>query len=267
MSSPSVVPPTSSFSQHALLLDVEIRNYVLLPILLLMILVTILRNDLSVLFNWSSSTNELKKIRENHLLLRTRRLRASTSKIPLESFERRKAFFVHPEQGLLTKKSKPPKNQEALPGMANNPMMDPSNMGNMAKGQATMIFSQIYMLLLYSIIDYFFPGFVAAKLPFALTRGFKGMFQDRIDLPTLEVSYVSSSSWFFLIFSGLRELSVVLLGAGANIPIAPEMNQQQMMFDPTKAFATEAENLNLTQHVWACEDSLQRLVSKKHKNK
>jgi len=203
-------------------------------------------------------------------MLRSRRLRANGNKIPEDAFERRKAFYTHAEHGLLTKKSKPTQNQEAvIPGMVQNPLMDPNNMGPMMKGQAAMIFSQIYLIVLYNIIDHFFSGFVAAKLPFALTRGFKGMFQHGIDLPSLEVSYVSSSSWYLLIFSGLRELSVALLGAGANIPMGPGMTpgmaggmQQPQMFsqDPAKGFLAEKENVQMTQHDWICADSLKRLI-------
>jgi len=249
----------------ALLLDVEIRNYVLVPILILMLLVTILRNEVMVLFH-STPTTDLKKIRESQILLRSRRLRAFGNRIPVDAFERRKAFFIHADQGLLTKKSKPPQNQDAIAGMAQNPMMDPNNMGPMMKGQAAMIFSQVYLIVLYNLIDHFFSGFVSAKLPFALTRGFKGMFQHGIDLPSLEVSYVSSSSWYLLIFSGLRELSVALFGAGANIPMGnmpTSVPQQNMFSDPVKAFLAEKENMQLTQHDWLCADSLKRLINSK----
>jgi len=247
-----------------LLLDVEIRNYVLVPILVLMIFVTILRNEVMIFFH-SAPVNDLKKLRDGQIMSRARRLRACGSRIPEDGFERRKAFLVHADQGLLTKKSRPPPNQNdnGLPNMANSPLMDPNNMGSMMKGQAAMIFSQIYLLVLYNLIDHFFSGFVSAKLPFALTRGFKGMFHSGIDLPSLQVSYVSSSSWYLLIFSGLRELSVVLFGAGANIqmtPMAP-MPQQNLFTDPTKSFLAEKESVQNTPHDWVCEDSIKRLAN------
>ncbi len=103
-------------------------------------------------------------------------------------------------------------------GFGNNPMMDPSNMGGMMKGQVAMILNNIYMIFLYHGIEHFFSGFIAAKLPFSLTRGslhtffsskigFKTMFQAGIDLSDLEVSYISSSSWFLINFTGMAGMS------------------------------------------------------------
>uniref|UniRef100_A0A6B2LFZ1 ER membrane protein complex subunit 3 n=1 Tax=Arcella intermedia TaxID=1963864 RepID=A0A6B2LFZ1_9EUKA len=240
-----------------MLLDAGIRNYVLLPILVLMFLVTVLRNEIMTLFH-SPPKTDLKKLRENHILLRSRRLRGNGTKIPKDSYDRRRAFLVDDELGLLTILGKPPANETGIPGMPKTPAMDPSSM---MKGQVSMIFSQMYIIFLYNLIEHFFSGIVTAKLPFALTRGFKGMFHSGIDLPSLEVSYVSSSSWFLLIFSGLREVSVALFGAGNTVPMNPmAMPQQQPMFaDQSKVFLSEKENIILTPHSSHTDSSLKRL--------
>src|SRR5438105_13097516 len=90
-----------------------------------------------------------------------------------------------------------------------SPMMDPSNMSVMMKRNATMVISN---LLLYSWVDSFFSGFVAVKLPFPLTNGFKEMMQRGIDLTSLDPTYVSSLSWYILTLFGLRGLNSLVLG-------------------------------------------------------
>ena len=69
------------------------------------------------------------------------------------------------------------------------------------KGQMTMMVQNMVMM---QGISYFFSGYVLVKVPFHLTNGFKGMFQRGLDLKTLDTSYVSSVSWYFLVMFGLR---------------------------------------------------------------
>jgi hypothetical protein len=39
------------------------------------------------------------------------------------------------------------------------------------KGQAAMLLTNLYMIVLYNVVDHAFSGFIAAKLPFSLFRG------------------------------------------------------------------------------------------------
>jgi len=230
------------------------------------LLVTLIRTNITAMFQ-SVAKTDLAKVYEGQILLRSRRLRSALSRIPEEAFQQRKLFFNREQTGILVKKSVKPKDEDPLAALQKNPMMDPSSM---MKGQAAMLFTNIYFIGMYSVIDYLYSGFVTAKLPFLLTRGWKGMFQAAIDLPNLEVSYVSSSSWYILVIFGINGISSILFGPGASmnmmqqdpVMMAASQNQQQpQMFghDPTKVFVAEKDALALVQHRWDAEDSLKRL--------
>jgi hypothetical protein len=75
-------------------------------------------------------------------------------------------------------------------------------------------------------ISYFFSGFVVGKLPFSLTQRFKVMLQRGIALKTLDSSYVSSLSWYFLTMFGTQGLTALLLGSQSENSDAKMMQQQ-----------------------------------------
>lgn len=95
-----------------------------------------------------------------------------------------------------------------------------------------------------------------AKAPFMLTEGFKQMLQRDVALTTLETSYVSSLSWYFLALFGLRGFFSLVLGDQAMAEDARMMQQQMgmgmggnpMQFDPKKAYKQEKAALNFVEH-------------------
>ena len=58
----------------------------------------------------------------------------------------------------------------------------------------------------------YFSGFVIAKVPFPLTPRFKMMLQQGINLQSLDPSYVSALSWYFLVMFGIRGVMGLFLG-------------------------------------------------------
>jgi len=234
-----------------LLLDVNIRNFVLLPILFVMFSVSVLRYTLSMMFPTTPS-KDLKAAYDAQIVIRVRRLLGNGGRISRTAFERRRAFFSHEKKGLLSLKALPPKDKVEM-GF-DFPVMDPSKM---MAGQMSMVMNNLYIVTLYNTVEYFFSGFIAAKLPFALTGGFKRMLHAGIDLENLEVTYVSSSSWYLLCFSGLNQLTTVLLGAGAVLPsgleaqMLPQLGQQGMFggaSQPHKMFEAEKKLVLDAQH-------------------
>lgn len=85
-------------------------------------------------------------------------------------------------------------------------------------------------------VNFFFTGFVVAKVPFPLTQKFRGMLQRGVDLQSLDVTYVSSLSWYFLNVFGLRGLLSVALGEETVDDTAIMQQQMQMGMDTNQAY-------------------------------
>ena len=98
------------------------------------------------------------------------------------------------------------------------------------------------------------------------------MLQRGVELQSLDVTYVSSLSWYFLNLFGLRGLFSVVLGENTidDTQFAMQMQMQQQMaasgMDTSKAYVQERENLELIQHAWAlqnAEESAAAILKKK----
>ena len=83
-------------------------------------------------------------------------------------------------------------------------------------------------MVMMTFISYFFSGFVLVKVPFGLTNRFKVMLQRGVDLSTLDVSYVSSLSWYFLLMYGLRSVFKLVLGQDSVAEEEKRMLNMQM---------------------------------------
>jgi len=198
-----------------LLLDPRIRNWVLLPIMIVTFLVQALRHYVTEYMKLSSAQSQQetdpRKIYEKQLLLRARRLRTNANCIHSQAFRSRKGLFLNAESGLLTVESNKKKAEDP---MSQLPMMNPMFAMDMMKRNLAMVVPQ---LLIGALVNFFFSGFVAVKLPFSLPQKFKTMLQRGIMLHSLDPSYVSSLSWYFLVLFGLRGLNTLLLGDTAPI--------------------------------------------------
>ena len=86
-------------------------------------------------------------------------------------------------------------------------------------------------MLTMAWVNFFFSGFIVARVPFPLTQRFRGMLQRGVDLPGLDVTYVSSLSWYFLIVFGLSGVLQLLLGE-ATVNDTALMQQQMAMVRP-----------------------------------
>ena len=123
-------------------------------------------------------------------------------------------------------------------------------------------------------VNYFFSGFVVAKVPFPLTQRFREMLQRGVDLQGLDVTYVSSLSWYFLNVFGINGLLQLVLGEATNVNDLQAQQQMMMMVSPpcalssrspsltplpmppqgmdtAKAYVAEREALEALRHEWA----------------
>ncbi|XP_065058173.1 ER membrane protein complex subunit 3-like [Rhopilema esculentum] len=241
-----------------LLLDPAIRLWVIVPIFLITFLVGVIRHHASILLQ-SATKLDVEQVKQSHALIRTRFLRDHGKYIPKKSFSMRKSFFNDKENGYL--KTKKPKSAQK------NPMQDPTMMMDMMKGNLTNV---LPMIVIGGWINWTFSGFITTKVPFPLTLRFKAMLQRGIELTSLDASWVSSVSWYFLNVFGLRSLYSLILGeenaADQGRVMQEQMTGGPMPNDPGKAFDAEWEALEITDHDWAMKNIEEELLSEYKQN-
>ena len=144
-------------------------------------------------------------------------------------------------------------------------LSDPTMMTSMLTKNLNFI---VPNMLTAGWVNFFFTGFVVGKVPFPLTQRFRGMLQRGIELQSLDVTYVSSLSWYFLNFFGLRGVFNLCLGENTLDDTQAMQQQMAMGMNTEKAFAAVKENLDMMEHEFVlyvaerrAERLLRRLVS------
>ncbi|GIY75482.1 ER membrane protein complex subunit 3 [Caerostris darwini] len=237
-----------------LLLDSDIRLWVFLPIVTITFLFGIVRHYISILLT-SSKKVELTQVQDSQAIIRNRLLRENGKYIPRQAFLMRKHYFNNEDIGYFkTQKRTPP---------AQNPMTDPSVMTDMVKGNFINV---LPMIIIGGWINWTFSGFVTTKVPFPLTLRFKPMLQRGIELLSLDASWVSSASWYFLNVFGLRSIYALVLGENNAADQTRAMQDQMsapamaMPPDPKQAFKAEWEALEICDHQWILKNVEVELV-------
>jgi hypothetical protein len=242
-------------SLELLPLDHKIRDWVLLPILILSVLVGLGRQAANNLLTTRSTKLDVEGNRPKSILQRSGRLRANANLLTPAVFQARKSLFDSKKTGLL--RPKKAADNAAQP----NPLQNPDMMNQMMKQQVTQMMPQMAMM---GFVSYFFSGFVTLKVPFPLTNGFREMLQRGVMLTTLDVSYVSSLSVYFMCMFGLSGLFSLLLSGpimdDMQMQMQMQQQQQQQPFDAAKAFAQERESLELVHHKFFGPDAEARLI-------
>lgn len=190
-------------------LDPAIRDFVLIPIFVVVILTSVLRSNLTKIFGGKppQKSPELGELKFLLMFQRLNRLKKNRNFIP--HFAAKRSMYLNPSSGLLHQQA--PQQLSAMEKMMQQ-NQDPSTALNMVKSQ--FMFLGIHGSLGYWV-SHLFSGFLVAKTPFPLTFKIKGMLQRGVDVAALDTSYVSSLSWYFFIMissSGIVQLLSYLFG-------------------------------------------------------
>mmetsp|Transcript_105023 Transcript_105023/g.301944 ORF Transcript_105023/g.301944 Transcript_105023/m.301944 type:complete len:266 (+) Transcript_105023:82-879(+) len=237
-----------------ILLDARIRDYVLLPIFLVVVLTQALRSNFMAILK-SDTKVDLKEVKTQNMLSRCRALRAMGHMLPLKAFSARKAYFVKKDQGVLVKN--PPKAKDPMEALSGggDPM---AAMGHM-KGQVMYMLSQ--GILAYWV-SFLFSGFLVAKTPFPLTFQFKSMTQRGVEVQALEPGYVSSLCWYMFVLMSSHSVLSIVQQLFFNTQVDDDDNPMMAMMgsmggggmmpgggpDMSKIYKQEQESLEMIQH-------------------
>lgn len=230
-------------SKSDLLIDPDIRLWVFFPIVIITFLVGVLRNYVTILLV-STRKVELQQIQDSQILIRVRLLRENGRYLPKNSYMMRRHFYNNNDNGYLTVA----KNR---PSVQPNPMTDPTMMSDMLKGNLT---NMLPTIVIGGWINWTFSGFVTTRVPFPLTLRFKPMLQRGIELASLNASWVSSASWYFLNVFGLRGIYTLVLGENNSADHTKGMQDQMsgaamnMPADLKPAFKGEWEMLEICEY-------------------
>ena len=173
-------------------------------------------------------------------------------------FKLRKAFFCKEGDGWFTQsfKSKPPD------------VMNTNMMGDMMKKNFV---NMLYYAVIFMGCGYFFSGFILLKLPFGTTQKFRSMLQNGLNIPNLDLSYVSAVSWCILLVSGLN--SIISHFDGKD-DFSMFKEQEKMMTAPmqgmggpqekdyNKIMGTEKENIEIVSYFTTLDDAVESMIDK-----
>ncbi|ORX87315.1 transmembrane protein [Anaeromyces robustus] len=248
----------SMYESQDLYLDPSIKYWVLFPIMIVMFLVGILRHNITTILsvNQSLSTGEVK---ESLAVKYGRLFIANKNYIPESTFKLRKNYWYDAYNS--------GKYLNDPNATANGDMLDPANMESTMTGMKKAFANLIPQYVLMSWVSYFFAGFVIIKLPFYLPTRFKEMFQRGIDTQNLDISWVSSLSWYFFNLFGLGGIFSLILGsnnsAGSAKDIAPQMQMAPNQKDRfNKLHKSLAEEVKIVEHSWALDDIEDQILIK-----
>lgn len=155
-----------------------------------------------------------------NIVIRADELSKNAKYISHDGLSMRIDYFLNPVDGVLTEEVK-----------VTNPMANSASMMDMMKSNMAM---QVPNLIMMGWLSFFFTGFVLVRIPFPLLDRFKGMLQRGIQLEYnnfiycsgLDVTYVTSLSWYFLVMFGMRGLYPLILGRESGIIIKYYFNRR-----------------------------------------
>jgi hypothetical protein len=244
-----------------ILLDSDIRDWVVLPLFVIMVAAGLLRFHMGNLLKSAPKNATKVQQRTQSSLRHTSTLKSGAVHFLTTSrFEARKAAYPEllKDQAEWIETYIEEKENAAAAAVEDDDAEMPSPFAALEGMKGSMAF-MVQNMVMMQAIQHFFSGFILLKVPFSLTTGFKQMFQKGLEMVQLDTSYVSSVSWYFLVMFGLRGFFRLVIGTPSletqetqqlwaklgkmpgNPSAAPGADDAQQ----TKALNTEADNLEL----------------------
>ncbi|WWC91254.1 uncharacterized protein L201_006197 [Kwoniella dendrophila CBS 6074] len=248
-------------AEQDLYLDPSIRDWVLIPITLIMVLVGVLRHYVTLLLNSPPKKQPAAAVREQRALGRAVLLRNSAPLSPLHPAQYR-SFSTSFASALASGEYLKPVVKKADDEGPANPF-DNGQMDNMMDGMKKQGVMMVPNMVIMQYINVFFSGFVLMRLPFPLTAGFKSLLSRDIPMPDLDVRWVSALSWYFLNLFGLNGVFKLILGSNNSAVDTRDLSAMASLSgagggmmggpgqpDMTKLFKSEVENLALAEGMY-----------------
>lgn len=179
-------------SEFQMVLDPGIRAFVLIPIFLVVFLRSLLSQSIARLVKSKPELKQRDRIQHAQSIRRSKRIRNNCNWIPPASFAQRKKYLVGASLAPVEIEKKEPGEQS---------IDDMNNMMSMMKGNTASYISNIGFMMW---VNSFFAGFLLVRLPFSVSETFRPLVQRDVQLQPFDCSYVSSLSWYFISFFGLR---------------------------------------------------------------
>ncbi|EGV60685.1 hypothetical protein PSN45_001543 [Yamadazyma tenuis] len=248
-----------------LVLDPQLKYWVLLPISVVMVVVGLLRSNVTLLLKSDPKLEEFKKNREKQFLKRATSFKNGSSVLTRDEFLVRQEYFI-----TQLKSSEFFANKNVSSDAPANPLTDPGSadaLMEMAKGN---MMNYIPQTLIMAWVNYFFAGFVIMKLPFPITDSFKSMLQQGIVTPDLNVRYVSSISWYFVNLMGLKPVySLIMNDSSAADELVNSQQQNQQLPNlgapgapkVDKIFEKEAADIQILSHESIYDGIIDRVLA------
>lgn len=148
--------------EQDLFLDSSIRDWVLVPITIVMVLVGVLRSSVLQLLQSPPKRGQLSQIREQRVLFRSQALQANLFYIPPQSFLARRQALMDALSGgeyLASSMEKKKKEDEGDASSPPNPMDQAGMEGMMGMLKNNMVM-MVPQTVIMGWINFFFNGFV-----------------------------------------------------------------------------------------------------------
>ncbi|WVQ75515.1 hypothetical protein IAR50_005140 [Cryptococcus sp. DSM 104548] len=262
-------------AEQDLYLDPSIRDWVLIPITLIMVLVGVLRHYVTQLLNSAPKKQTAAAVREQRALGRSAILRGTStlSPIPPAAY---KALSVSLAAALSSDEYIKPEDVKKDGEGPSNPL-EGAGMESAMDGMKKQAVMMVPNMVLMQYINMFFSGFVLMRLPFPLTAGFKSLLSRDIAMADLDVRWVSALSWYFLNLFGLNGVFKLILGADNAAVDTRDLTSTASLSgagagpmagpggapDMSKLFKAEVENLALAEgsYKWVGEGIEDRVLA------